>query len=68
MTKQEKNELMPLIHAAYEKALREIIAQQVNTDYELAHARADDALRTLLKEIGLNDLVEAYDKVGGWYA
>lgn len=38
------------------------------SDFEAGHSRADDILCELLKDIGYEDIVEAFKKVGRWYA
>lgn len=37
-------------------------------DYEIPHGEADDILCDVLRQLGYGDLVDAYDKVGKWYA
>ena len=37
-------------------------------DYEVAHAHADDLLCDVLRTMGHHSLVDAYEKVGKWYA
>ena len=37
-------------------------------DTEMAHIRADEVLCTLLRNMGYNDIVDAYDNIGKWYA
>lgn len=32
------------------------------------HSDADDIVRDLLKQMNLNDIADAYDNVGKWYA
>ena len=55
-----------------EKKLQEWIERlrecQKDSDTESAHGDADDILCDVLETLGLNDLVEEYDKIGKWYA
>jgi len=37
-------------------------------DFEVAHVGADEILCKFLSEIGHADIVEAWDKIGKWYA
>ena len=37
-------------------------------DQELAHVYADDVLCSLLRSLGYNDIVDAYDEIGKWYS
>jgi hypothetical protein len=37
-------------------------------DFEFAHSKADDILCKLLNELGCGTVVEAWGKVGKWYA
>ena len=37
-------------------------------DQEMAHVYADEILCTLLRNMGHNDIVDAYDNIGKWYA
>ena len=37
-------------------------------DPEYAHGEADDILCGILKDLGLEEIVEAYDKIPKWYA
>lgn len=50
---------------AYIALLKE---QQDSHDTEIAHSRADDILCDILTELGYNDIVEEYHKIGKWYA
>ncbi|TPN03850.1 hypothetical protein FJ973_29860 [Mesorhizobium sp. B2-1-3] len=38
------------------------------TDLEVAHSQADDVLCALLRGLGYGAVVNAWDKVGKWYA
>jgi len=49
----------------YVKLLEE---QHPNNDYESAHSNADGLLCDLLLELGYDEVVEAWDGVGKWYA
>ena len=55
---------------AKEQALQELaVCQKVdNTDSEVAHSRADDALCELLTSLGQADVVAEYRKVRHWCA
>jgi hypothetical protein len=37
-------------------------------DHEMAHIEADEILKVVLREQGYDDLVDAYESVGKWYA
>lgn len=37
-------------------------------DQEMDHVRADDALCDLLRSLGYDDVVDAFEAVGKWYA
>lgn len=37
-------------------------------DYERAHSDADDLLCELLRKLGFDSVVNAFDEVGKWYA
>ena len=37
-------------------------------DQEMAHVYADEVLCTLLRNMGHNDIVDAYDNIGKWYS
>lgn len=37
-------------------------------DTEMAHVYADRVLCTLLRNMGHNDIVDAYDNIGKWYS
>lgn len=52
----------------YEYTLLQLKAEQNNPDTEVAHGNADDLLCDLLKQFGLNRLVEEYNKIDKWYA
>ena len=41
---------------------------QSNSDTEIAHVEADDALCTLLTGLGLESIVEEFEEVNKWYA
>jgi hypothetical protein len=48
--------------------IRELEALQGNADYEATHSRADDILCKVIKILGYEDIVAAWDRVGKWYA
>lgn len=37
-------------------------------DAEIAHVEADDILMNLLREIGMGDVADEFDKIEKWYA
>jgi hypothetical protein len=37
-------------------------------DWECAHCDADDVLCSLLRHLGHGDVVDAFSKIGKWYA
>lgn len=39
-----------------------------SSDHKLAHIEADAILEEVLEELGLYEIVEAYNEVGKWYA
>lgn len=51
-----------------EEALAQLEALAENDDYESAHIEADGILCALLQFCGHSEIVEAYNKVGKWYA
>ena len=48
--------------------LKELISLQNISDVEAAHSRADDILVEILISLGLNDIVNEYEKINKWYA
>ena len=44
------------------------IADMSDADPEKYHAEADDLLIDTIKQLGFDDLAEAYDNVEKWYA
>lgn len=59
---------MSFIDQEVSEATGKMKALVENDDYEEAHSRADDILCELLRDFGYNDLIDAYDQVGKWYA
>jgi hypothetical protein len=51
-----------------EEAIKHLKEQATNWDKEEAHGKADDILIAYLRELGENELVEAWRKVPKWYA
>jgi hypothetical protein len=51
-----------------ESVIARLKKEQTNWDTENAHCEADDLLCELLNEIGLQEVVEEYIKIGKWYA
>ena len=41
---------------------------QENDDTEVAHYHADHVLCQLLQDLGYEDVVSEYDRIGKWYA
>lgn len=53
---------------AVKLALMRLEAARQNGDTEVAHSDADDALVELLTNLGLDEVVVAYQLVEKWYA
>ncbi len=53
------------LHPSYLERLKEL---QESGDAEYAHGEADDILCDILKDLGFEEIVEAWDKVPKWYA
>lgn len=51
-----------------EEAIKYLTEHCMHGDYEGAHGDADKILCALLRYYGQDEVVEAYDKVGKWYA
>ena len=51
-----------------EKYLEELKKLENVTDFEVSHYKADEILISLLNELEFYDIIEAYEKVGKWYA
>jgi len=51
-----------------EQAMKQMAEIEPEGDYEIGHGIADWILCEFLKELGHEDLVDLYDKVGKWYA
>ena len=60
LTKSQQN--------AVGRAKNQLQEQQLNGDTESAHGAADHILCQLLVELGLEDIVDEYDKINKWYA
>ena len=54
-----------VLHPSYLERLKEL---EHSGDPEYAHGEADDVLCDILKYLGFEEIVEAYDKVPKWYA
>ena len=39
-----------------------------DSDWEVAHVKADGVLVSLLEDLGYTEVVEIYDEIGKWYA
>lgn len=50
------------------EAIAKLIVEQNNPDTEMAHYNADEAICTLLSDLGYEDVVREWDKVRKWYA
>ena len=50
------------------EVIKELIEEQENGDYEIAHSIADDILCEFLVSLGYEDVVAEYNLVGKWYA
>lgn len=59
---------MRLNHEISEKYTAQMQVLESCGDYEWAHYKADELLIEMLKELGYTNIVEAWDKVGKWYA
>lgn len=59
---------MRLSDEARTEFIKQLQDWQGEGDYETAHSEADDILCDVLKLLGYEDIVEAWDKVGKWYA
>ena len=44
------------------------IADTIVEDEELAHIEADDVLCEALRDLGYGEGVDAYERIGKWYA
>tara|TARA_R110002126_G_scaffold251131_1_gene394137 strand:+ start:427 stop:615 length:189 start_codon:yes stop_codon:yes gene_type:complete len=51
-----------------ESVIARLKIEQTSGDTEVAHCNADDLLCELLNEIGLQEVVDEYIKIGKWYA
>jgi hypothetical protein len=49
-----------------EKIKAELLDEAEDSDFERAHTNADLCLCRLLEGLGLNDVVEAYEKITKW--
>lgn len=58
---KEESQYLELIKA-------KIIKEQSNRDTEAAHCNVDDYICDLLVELGMDDIVEEFNKVDKWYA
>ena len=47
---------------------QKLIALQGFTDLEIAHYKADNILLEILLDLGLDNIVEEYEKIDKWYA
>lgn len=56
------------VQSAVVKCLATLDEAIKNEDTEVAHCKADDALTTLLSELGFGEVSERFEKVGKWYA
>ena len=51
-----------------QKYIEELRILQNGGDIEANHLKADDVLCQILKELGLEDVVEEYELIEKWYA
>jgi hypothetical protein len=51
-----------------EKYLQKMKDVAKNHDAEVAHCDADDLLCELLKDLGYEEIIEAFESVDKWYA
>lgn len=51
-----------------EEAINKLKILQEMGDKEIAHCNADDVICELLKSLGYEDVVKAYDVIDKWYA
>jgi hypothetical protein len=51
-----------------DEALTALRPLQSVTDLEVAHGQADEILCALLRHLGHNEIVEAWERVDKWYA
>lgn len=47
---------------------QKLVDLQKDTDLEAAHVRADAILLDILRDFGLEDIIEEYEKIDKWYA
>ena len=52
----------------YLEQKQKLIALQGFTDLEIAHYKADNILLEILLDLGLDNIVEEYEKIDKWYA
>ncbi len=52
----------------YLEQKQKLIALQKTSDLEVAHWNADNILLEILLDLGLDDIVEEYEKIDKWYA
>ncbi len=58
---------MKHLNNEYAKKMKEINNNH-RVDFELVHIEADELLCELLTELGYEDVVNEYKKIGKWYA
>lgn len=51
-----------------QRAIKKLQECQQNREWESAHEDADDVLCELLSDLGFEDIVAEWQKVGKWYA
>lgn len=61
---------MTKIKRVIQKATKQMqqIAAMSDSDPEMYHGEADSLLIDTMRQLGLDDLAEAYDNVSKWYA
>jgi hypothetical protein len=58
---------LPIVKMTPEEALAAMTALRLLYDRQRAHAEADEILCSLLRFLGHDDVVEAYDDLEKWY-
>lgn len=56
------------VYEEVQNAIKVLNELSKSGDYEVVHAHADDLLCDVLRTMGQHSLVDAYEKVGKWYA
>ena len=64
----KNKELDKMVTRLDDKYLNKMLKLLPMGDKESAHSQADDLLVDIIREIGLNDIADAYEEVGKWYS